>query len=302
MPTLPQRQSASIAAWPHRAWPAPETAAAAAVALAPLLWLATLAFEGELGVRPVHEAIRASGDWALRLFWLTLAVSPARRILAAPRLFRARRVLGLGSLGLTVLHIGLYAFELEFDWATIAGEILFRLYLAIGAIASVVLVALGATSNDRAVARLGSGRWNALHRLSYPAAALALAHFLLRSRINTFEPMLMFGLLAWLMGVRLIQRFAGQPTPATLAALALACAVATAAAEIAWHATATGVDPLRVLSADLDFSYGVRPAWWVLIAGLGVAIAGSLRMSPPPRRGAATPLGQQPALRIRAGA
>jgi sulfoxide reductase heme-binding subunit YedZ len=88
----------------HR-WP-PEKVVAFAVAVAPAVWLAGLAYECELGVRAVTEAIKVSGDWALRLLWLVLLVGPARRILSAPRLFWMRRILGLGAFGLTVLHFG----------------------------------------------------------------------------------------------------------------------------------------------------------------------------------------------------
>src|SRR5580658_4843129 len=122
-----------------------EKTLAFAVAVAPGLWLAGLAYDGDLGVRAVHEAIRVSGDWALRLFWLTLLVSPARRILSAPRLIRTRRILGLGAFGLTVLHIGLYALDQQFDWGRIGLELVLRVYLTIGAVATAGLAVLAAT-------------------------------------------------------------------------------------------------------------------------------------------------------------
>jgi sulfoxide reductase heme-binding subunit YedZ len=251
----------------------PERAAAAALAMAPAVWLAWLAYDGALGVRPVTEAIRFSGDWALRLLWLALLIGPARRILGAPRLIRSRRILGVGVFGLSALHFGLYALDQQFDWVHVARETVLRIYLAIGAIALIGLAALAATSSDRAVARLGSARWNLLHRAIYILAALAAVHFLLRSRTDTFEPMLMFGLLAWLMGYRLLHKRTGDVTPRALVGLAAASAVLTAVAEVTWHAAATGVDPLRILAANLDIAAGLRPAWWVLIAGLAAAVA-----------------------------
>ena len=91
----------------------------------------------------------------------------------------------------------------------------------------------------------------------------------------------MAGLLAWLVGYRLLHRLTGDVTPHALLGLAAACGALTAAAEVAWHAAATGVDPLRILAAHLDFGYGLRPAWWVLIAGLAAAAAGwRLRLVP----------------------
>jgi len=251
-----------------------EKTAAAALAAAPAVWLASLAYDESLGARPVTEAIRESGDWALRLLWLALLIGPARRILGAPRLIRARRILGVGVFGLSALHFGLYALDQQFDWVQVARETVLRIYLAVGAIALIGFAVLAATSSDRAVARLGSVRWNLLHRAIYVLAALSAVHFLLRSRTDTFEPMLMFGLLAWLMGYRLLHKRTGDVTPRALAGLAAASGVVTAVAEVAWHAAATGVDPLRILATNLDMAYGLRPAWWVLMAGLAAAAAG----------------------------
>jgi methionine sulfoxide reductase heme-binding subunit len=255
-------------------WP-PEKMVALAVAVAPAVWLAGLAYEGELGARAITEAIKVSGDWALRLLWLVLLVSPARRILSMPRLIRMRRILGLGAFGLTVLHFGLYAIDQQFAWGHVGLEILLRLYLTVGAIATIGLAALAASSSDRAVAWLGGAGWNRLHRWVYGMAALSWVHFLLRSKTNAFEPMLMFGLLAWLIGYRVIRRVAGDVSARRLLELAVVAAALTAAAETSWHAFATGVDPWRIFAAHLDFAYGLRPAWWVLIAGLAAAAAGA---------------------------
>jgi sulfoxide reductase heme-binding subunit YedZ len=261
----------------------PEKVVAVAVVVAPAVWLAGLAHGGDLGVRPVTEAIRFSGDWALRLFWLVLLVSPARRILASPRLLRARRILGLGAFALTALHFGLYALDQQFDWGQIGLEVLLRTYLTFGAAATIGLAVLAASSSDRAVTWLGGARWSRLHCWIYVIAALSWVHFLLRSRTDTFEPMLMFGLLAWLMGYRLIQRFTGDVTAPRLMGLAVAAAVLTTTAETGWHAAATGVDPRRILAAHLDIAYGLRPAWWVLAAGVAAAAAGVLWRVPSQR-------------------
>jgi methionine sulfoxide reductase heme-binding subunit len=267
----------------HQPRPALETVGALALAAAPAVWLAFLAFAGELGARPVTEAIRISGDWALRLLWLALLISPARRILAAPRLIRARRILGLGTFGLTVLHFGLYALDQQFDWSVVGLEILLRTYLAVGAAATIGLVALAATSSNRAVRKLGGANWNRLHRAVYAIAGLSWVHLLLRSRTDTSEPMLMFGLLAWLIGYRLVHRHTRDVTPSRLVGLAAAAALLTAGAETSWHAAATGVDAWRILAANLDIADGLRPAWWVLCAGLAAAAAGALWGAPAQR-------------------
>jgi methionine sulfoxide reductase heme-binding subunit len=262
---------------PYRA--SPEKAVALAIAVAPAIWLAALSLAGELGARAVTEAIRFSGDWALRLFWLVLFVSPARRILAAPWLIRMRRILGIGAFGLTLLHFGLYALDQQFAWGTIGLEMVLRFYLVLGTMAMIGLAVLAASSSDRAVARLGSGGWNWLHGSIHVIAVLAALHFLLRSQTNTFEPMLMLGLLAWLIGYRLLQRGAREVSTAGLIGLAVVAAASTAVTEIAWHAGATGIDAWRLLAAHLDIADGLRPAWWVLIAGLAAAAAAA-RLQP----------------------
>jgi methionine sulfoxide reductase heme-binding subunit len=267
----------------HQPRPALEKVVALALAAAPAVWVASLAYAGELGPRPVTEAIRISGEWALRLLWLALLISPARRILAAPRLIRARRILGLGTFGLTALHFGLYALDQQFDWGEVGLEVVSRTYLAVGAAATIGLVVLAATSSNRAVMTLGGTNWNRLHRCVYPIAGLSLIHLLLRSRTDTFEPMLMFGLLVWLIGYRFVHRRTCDVTPARLVALAAAAAVLTAGAETSWHAAATGVDAWRILAAHLDMAYGLRPAWWVLCAGLAAAAAGALWRAPAQR-------------------
>jgi methionine sulfoxide reductase heme-binding subunit len=252
-------------------WP-PAWALTLAATLLPGLWLAGLALTGALGARALKQAINLTGDWSIYLLLVTLAVTPARHILAAPRLLLARRTLGLAACGYAALHLVLYAFDLDFDLDRVASEIVLRLYLTIGAIALLGFAALAGTSWDGAVRRLGGVRWNRLHRLVHACAWLSVVHFLLRSPTDTFEPILLAGLLVWLAGFRLLRR-RGDVGPDRLVGLAVVAAALTAFAETAWHATATGIDPWRILAAHLDVAYGLRPAWWVLIAGLAAAAA-----------------------------
>ncbi len=264
-------------------WP-PVKLAGLAAALAPALWLAGLALVGGLGARALKQAVNFTGDWSIYLLLVTLAVTPARHIVAVPRLVLARRTLGLAAFGYAALHLALYALDLDLDLARVASEIMLRLYLTIGAVALVGMTALAATSWDGAVRRLGGARWNRLHRLVHVCALLSVVHFLLRSPTDTWEPMLLGGLLAWLTGYRVLRR-RGEVGPDKLIALAIASAALTAFGEAAWHAAATGIDPWRILRAPLDTGYGLRPAWWVLIAGM-IAAALAAIVSRPQRASA----------------
>jgi DMSO/TMAO reductase YedYZ heme-binding membrane subunit len=152
-----------------------------AATLLPGLWIAGLAVAGALGARALKQAINLTGDWSIYLLLVTLAVTPAHHLLAAPRLILARRTLGLAACGYAALHLVLYALDLDLDLGRVAGEIVLRLYLTIGAVALLGLAALAATSWDGAVRRLGAARWSRLHRLVHACALLSVVHFLLRS-------------------------------------------------------------------------------------------------------------------------
>lgn len=238
--------------------------------LVPGLWLLGRTLAGDLGARPFTEAIQFIGLWTIRLVFLSLAVTPLRKLFTWPRLVTVRRTVGVAACGYALLHLSLYTVDQDLDLAHVASEIVLRVYLLIGFAALVGLVALGATSTDGAIRRLGK-RWRRLHRLVYPIAVIALVHFFLQSKLNVTEPVLMAGLLTWLLGFRVLAR-RRTPGPAALGALALGAAVATAVIETAWYAVATGAMPLRVLAANLDVSYGLRPALWVLIVSLGVVL------------------------------
>jgi sulfoxide reductase heme-binding subunit YedZ len=254
------------------AW-CPEKVVAFVGVLLPALWLVGRVWLHDLGPRPFTEAIHFIGDWTVRLIYLTLAVSPARRIFMAPRLILMRRTLGVAAFTYALLHLTLYVFDQHFDVPRVASEIVLRFYLTIGFVALTGLLALALTSFDRAVRYLGSERWNRLHSCVYLIAVLAQVHFLLQSKNDVWEPMLMVGFLLWLFGYRLLFRLAGEVTFLRLIALAVACAGLTALVETAWYALTTGVNAWMIFLANFDFSYEIRPAWWVLAAGLSVAAA-----------------------------
>ncbi len=58
-----------------------------------------------------------------------------------------------------------------------------------------------------------------------------------------------------------------------LVALAILAGIATACIEVGYYAFATGAQVSRIAAAQWDFTYQVRPAWWVLAAGLAMALA-----------------------------
>jgi len=265
----------------------PVKIAAFVAALLPALWIGYQAAAGELGARPVTEAIHQAGDWTLRFLLMALAITPAQRILRYPRLILARRTLGVAAAGYAVLHFSLYVLDQHFDLFKVASEIVLRIYLTIGALGLAGLIALASTSTDAAVSRLGSGRWHRIHRLVYGIAVLAIVHFFIQSKLDLYQPVLMAGFLIWLLAYRALYRRNGEVTPLHLVLLAGGAAAVTAIGEALIYFFTSGVDARRILLAHFDIDMEVRPAWWVLAAGLAVAAVGFWRQKPARQRASA---------------
>ncbi len=245
--------------------------------LAPAGWLAYAGFANLLGTKPLTVALHESGDLAVRFLLLSLLVTPLRLVARWPGLIAVRRMLGLTALAYVLLHVVLYVAQQGFDLWKVGSEIVLRFYLTIGFVALLGLLALGVTSTDGMIKRLGALRWNRLHSLVYGIGVLALVHFALQSKLDVSQAMLMTGFFFWLMGFRLVRRAGWRLNAASLAILAIGSALLTALTETGWYATMTGVPALRVLSANLDVELAIRPAVWVLISGLGVVVVWLVR-------------------------
>ena len=155
-----------------------------------------------LGPDPADELVRTLGTWGLRILLLTLAVSPASRVLRQPRLVRFRRMVGLWAFAYIVLHFTAYLAVLAgFELATIAADVVKRPYITVGFTALVLLIPLAATSTRGWQRRLGR-RWRMLHRLVYPAALAAWTHLMWLSKGGFMDPFVYGAILVLLFGER----------------------------------------------------------------------------------------------------
>ena len=177
--------------------------------LLPLAWYVFGAFTERLGANPAETLIRGLGDWALRLLWITLAVTPLRTWTNQPALARFRRMLGLFAFFYASLHLLAYGWlDKGLDLADILRDIGKRPFILMGFTAWLLLVPLAATSFNRAIKALGAPRWQALHKLVYAIAIVGLMHFIwMRAGKNNFaEPLVYGSILAVLLGWRAWRR------------------------------------------------------------------------------------------------
>ncbi len=158
------------------------------------------------GTNPVKEMEHFTGDWNLRFLVLTLAITPALRLTSQGWLVRYRRIFGLFAFLYIVLHLSIYfVLDVELRWADLVADVLKRKYITLGMMGFLLLVPLALTSTKGWIRRLGSRRWNALHRLVYAAAVLGTAHYWMSVKRDIREPALYALVFTLLLGWRVWQ-------------------------------------------------------------------------------------------------
>lgn len=123
-----------------------------------------------------------SGEWAIRMLIVTLAVTPIRILMKqsgmGPHwpmwLMKRRRELGMAAFLYAALHLGVYLVR-QSNIHVVLFDIQYREYL-VGWIAFITMLALAVTSNDASVHRLGAW-WKPLQRLAYVSAVAAALHW-----------------------------------------------------------------------------------------------------------------------------
>ena len=189
------------------------------LALIPLLRLvvAAISFPEWLGVNPAEFITRSTGDWALRMLLITLAVTPLRKLAGWNWLLRLRRMLGLFAFFYALVHFFSYvSFDHVFDPGAIFKDVLKRPFITVGFISLLLLLPLALTSANAMVKRLGAKRWLDLHRLIYLIAPLAVLHFWWMVKRDVTEPLIYAVILAVLLGSRLAWVWRRSNSPAVV--------------------------------------------------------------------------------------
>ena len=162
-----------------------------------------------LGIDPTKTLLHQTGETALIILFLTLAVTPVRRLSGVQRIQNIRRMLGVWSFVYAAAHLSVY---LVFDqlcysaqtcqWNAIWQDILKRPFIFVGQTAFACLLLLAVTSTTCWQRRLKKN-WMRLHRLVYVAAIAGVIHFIWIQKSDIRVPLRWAAVLAVLLGIRI---------------------------------------------------------------------------------------------------
>jgi sulfoxide reductase heme-binding subunit YedZ len=148
-----------------------------AIDLIRVLWQHNPHFLRDYDFAAFSLSVNMSGAWAFVFLFLALACTPVQRIVHSGWIPAVRRPLGLAAFGYCVLHfLAYFVIGQKLNVAYVIRDSLDQTSRIPGWLSLLMLVPLAVTSTDGMTSLLGGRRWKLLHRLVYPATALAVLH------------------------------------------------------------------------------------------------------------------------------
>jgi methionine sulfoxide reductase heme-binding subunit len=172
------------------------------LSLLPLVILIFDGLAGRLSVNPIQDLTLRTGQAALILLLLSLSCTPLGRLTGQKWAVALRKPLGLYSFLYVCLHLLIFVgLDYGLDAELIRQAVSEKRYVLAGLASFLLLVPLAATSSRAAQRRLGRW-WRRVHWLVYPAAVLAVLHFLWLSKVAR-TPLIAGAILLILLAARL---------------------------------------------------------------------------------------------------
>jgi sulfoxide reductase heme-binding subunit YedZ len=174
-----------------------------AAALIPAAALVYGFYTNDLTANPGDYITDQTGTWALTCLFLSLTITPIRRMTGWAPVIKLRRMLGLFAFFYATLHVSTWVVFIHyFDTSFMIEDVTMRPFITIGMATFTILLALALTSNRFAMRTLGR-RWQTLHRAVYVAGLGAVVHFWWLVKTDITEPRRWAVGLAALLGLRL---------------------------------------------------------------------------------------------------
>lgn len=172
---------------------------------------------------PVEEIQHRTGTTALILLFLTLCITPVRRLSGWNKVITFRRPLGLFAFFYSTLHaFSYFVFDQQLSLAGIFSDVAEHPWVLVGFTAFVLLFPMAFTSTPGAIRRMGGKKWALLHKLIYPISILGVLHFLWQIKLDSSEPIIYAVILAVILGSRFLLKkpigpgASSPPKPRTL--------------------------------------------------------------------------------------
>ena len=157
----------------------------------------------QLGPEPVDRIINHFGEWTLIFIFLTLSMTPLRKITKSLEWIKFRRMLGLFAFFYASVHMLSYVgLDYRFDFEPLINDVLKKKFIFIGFSAWLLLIPLAVTSSQKMV-RLLKQNWKKIHRLIYIIGIFGVLHYIWLSKTIFFKPLIFLILLIILLLFRI---------------------------------------------------------------------------------------------------
>ena len=156
----------------------------------PLFSIIYQIFYNKLGAEPVDKIINHFGEWSLIFIFLTLSMSPLKKITNSLIWIKFRRMLGLFVFFYASIHMLSYVgIDYRFDFEPLINDVLKKKFIFIGFSAWLLLIPLAITSSDKMV-KILKQNWKKIHRLIYVIGIFGVLHFIWLSKTIFFKPLI----------------------------------------------------------------------------------------------------------------
>ena len=147
-------------------------------------------FYNNLGAEPVDKIINHFGEWTLIFIFLTLSMSPLKKITNSLIWIKFRRMFGLFVFFYASIHMLSYVgLDYRFDFQPLINDVLKKKFIFIGFSAWLLLIPLAITSSDKMV-KILKQNWKKIHRLIYVIGIFGVLHFIWLSKTIFFKPLI----------------------------------------------------------------------------------------------------------------
>jgi len=173
------------------------------ICLWPLYLITYQIFFNKLGAEPVDKIINHFGEWTLIFLFLTLSMSPLRKVTKSLKWINFRRMLGLFTFFYASIHMLSYVgLDYRFNFEPLLNDVIKKKFVFVGLSAWLLLIPLAITSTDKMMKILKSN-WKKIHRLIYVISIFAVLHYIWLSKTIFFKPLIFLIILIILLILRI---------------------------------------------------------------------------------------------------